>query len=357
MTLFKITLYIFSILALLTVLIPFIKKDFWMFRIFDYPRFQKFTIVGILFILWAVFFPRTETLFDIALMISLGISFLYLGYLILPFTPLGKKMIAEVRKSEGKECLNLLVANIYQHNLNYQKLLNLVKKRNPHVVFLLETDKKWLEGVKSLRENYPHYIEIPQENTYGLLFYSKLPFVHQEINYLIDEEIPSIIADVEFDNKVVRIYGLHPTPPVPQENPHSTDRDAEILMIGKMAKEYDKPCLVIGDLNDVAWSYTTKLFLKSSELLDPRRGRGMYSTFHAKYKLLRWPLDHYFLSSHFRLVDMKVEDHIDSDHFPISICLLISHEDDENKMEADAEDKELVEEKIEAGIKDDLCRN
>lgn len=353
MAIFKITLYILSTLSLLTVLLPFVKKDFWMFRVFDYPRLQKFSIIGLVFIAWVVFFPKTDSLIDWLLMASLGVSFLHLGYLILPFTPLGKKMIEEVKKPHHKECLNLLVANIYQHNTQYEKFLNLVEKRNPDIIFLLETDKKWLEGVKSLREAYPHHIEIPKENTYGLLFYSKLPLLHHEINYLIDEEIPSIIADVEFDNQVVRIYGLHPTPPVPQENPHSTDRDAEILMIGKMAKEYDQPCLVIGDLNDVAWSYTTKLFLKSSELLDPRRGRGMYSTFNAKYKLLRWPLDHYFVSSHFRLVDMKVEEHIDSDHFPISICLLLSHEDEENKMTADAEDKELVEEKIEAGINDE----
>lgn len=251
---------------------------------------------------------------------------------------------------KDKKKINLLVANIYQYNEKYQKLLNLVKKRNPDIVFLVETDKKWLEGVKELREEYPHFIEIPLENTYGLLFYSRLPIKNQKINYLIDEEIPSIIADVEFDNQLIRIFGLHPTPPVPQENEHSTDRDAEILMIGKMAKEHEGPCLVVGDLNDVAWSYTTKLFLKTSELLDPRRGRGMFSTFHAKYPLLRWPLDHYFVSSHFRLVDMKVEKHIDSDHFPISICLVLSHKDDEDKMESNQEDKELAEEKIEAGL-------
>ena len=182
------------------------------------------------------------------------------------------------------------------------------------------------------------------------MFYSRLPIKNYEINYLIDEEIPSIIADLEFYNQTIRVFGLHPTPPVPQENEHSTDRDAEILLIGKMAKEHEGPCVVIGDLNDVAWSYTTKLFLKTSELLDPRRGRGMYSTFHAKYLLLRWPLDHYFVSSHFRLVDMKVEKHIDSDHFPISICLVLLHKDDEDKMQADEKVKEVVGEKIEAGF-------
>ncbi len=347
----KILLYVFSFIAILSVLLPFIKKDFWAFRIFDYPRLQKFTIIGILAGLWFAFFRESEFWLDLSIMIFLSVAFFYLLYLILPFTFLGKTMIDRV-SGKDKETINLLVANIYQYNNKYQKLLDLVKKRNPDIVFLVETDEKWLEGVKELREEYPHYIEIPLDNTYGLLFYSRLPIKNQEINYLIDEEIPSIIADVEFDNQLVRIFGLHPTPPVPQENEHSTDRDAEILLIGKMAKEHDGPCLVIGDLNDVAWSYTTKLFLKSSELLDPRRGRGMYSTFHAKYPLLRWPLDHYFVSSHFRLVDMKVENHIDSDHFPISICLVLSHKDDEDKMVADADDKELVEEKIEAGLTD-----
>lgn len=347
----KILLYVFSFIAILSVLLPFIKKDFWVFRIFDYPRLQKFTIIGILATCWFVFFRESEFWLDISISIFLSLAFFYLLYLILPFTFLGKTMIDRV-SGKDKKTINLLVSNIYQYNDKYQKLLDLVKKRNPDIVFLVETDEKWLEGVKELREEYTHYIEIPLDNTYGLLFYSRLPIKNQQINYLIDEEIPSIIVDVEFDNQLIRIFGLHPTPPVPQENEHSTDRDAEILLIGKMAKEHEGPCLVIGDLNDVAWSYTTKLFLKSSELLDPRRGRGMYSTFHAKYPLLRWPLDHYFVSSHFRLVDMKVEKHIDSDHFPISICLVLSHKDEEDKMVADQDDKELVEEKIEAGLTD-----
>ncbi len=347
----KIILYILSFLAILSVLIPFVKKDYWAFRVFDYPRLQKITIIGGILACWIIYFRNTENWVALCTIGILAIAFFYLLYLIIPFTVFGKTMIDKV-SPEGKETINLLVANIYQYNSEYQKLLNLVKKRNPDIVFLVETDQKWLENVKELREDFPYYIEIPLENTYGLLFYSKLPIKDHKINYLIDEEIPSIIADLEFDNQLVRIYGLHPTPPVPKENMHATDRDAEILLIGKMAKEHIGPCLVIGDLNDVAWSYTTKLFLKSSELLDPRRGRGMYSTFHAKYLLLRWPLDHYFVSSHFRLVEMKVEENINSDHFPISICLVLATKDDEDKMVADSEEKALVEEKIEAGKTD-----
>ena len=60
-------------------------------------------------------------------------------------------------------------------------------------------------------------IEVPLENTYGLLFYSRLPITHQEVNYLVDDETPSIIADLSFSDATVRIYGVHPAPPVPQE--------------------------------------------------------------------------------------------------------------------------------------------
>ncbi|HEU4496988.1 MAG TPA: hypothetical protein VFR70_08045, partial [Flavobacterium sp.] len=60
----------------------------------------------------------------------------------------------------------------------------------------------------------------------------------------------------------------------------------------------------------------------------------------------------YFVSGHFRLAAMKVEGYIGSDHFPISISLVLSQEDAENKMEAGEDDRELAEEKIEAGLRD-----
>ncbi|NGY37128.1 endonuclease/exonuclease/phosphatase family protein [Flavobacterium sp. XN-5] len=349
MTILKISLYFFSFLVILTVLLPLIKKDFWVFRVFDYPRLQKFVIIGFLIAAWLLLLRDSLIIIDWCIIVFLGVTFIHLFYVILPFTFLGRTMIDRV-KAPNQDTINILVSNVYQYNTSYSKLLALIEKRNPDIIFLVETDQKWLQAVIGLREEYPYYIETPQENTYGLLFYSKLPLKKQEINFLIDKEIPSIIVDVEYDNQNVRIYGLHPTPPVPQENKYSTDRDAEILLIGKMAKEYKDPCIVIGDMNDVAWSYTTELFLKTSELMDPRRGRGMYSTFNAKQLLLRWPLDHYFLSSHFRLVDMKVEKTIDSDHFPISISLIILREDEADKMEADSENKALADEKIKAGL-------
>ncbi len=98
-------------------------------------------------------------------------------------------------------------------------------------------------------------------------------------------------------------------------------RDAELSIVGDQIKDLDESCIVMGDLNDVAWSRTTRLFQRMSGLLDPRVGRHDINTFHADYPLLRWSLDHVFHSTDFALVDMQRLAHIGSDHFPVYVVL------------------------------------
>ncbi len=345
MSIYQIALTIVSFVLLLATFLPLIKKEYWAFRVFDYPRMQKLALIVLALIGWYFSYIQPDHYFPISICALLLIGLVYLITVVWPFTPLSKTMIDRVKGSDHKS-LNLLVCNVYQDNEKYARLLELIEKNNPDIVFLLETDELWKQGVSALTTNYPYSIQIPKDNTYGMLFFSRLPLHNSQTRYLIDPEIPSIATEIDFEGQRIQIFGLHPTPPVPQENKTSTDRDAEILLIGKEVKGHSGPCLVIGDLNDVAWSYTTNLFLKLSGMLDPRRGRGIYSTFNANHLLLRWPLDHIFVSTHFRLSHMKVERHVGSDHFPISIGLVLSAPDNEEQLEADAKDKKVAEKKI-----------
>jgi endonuclease/exonuclease/phosphatase (EEP) superfamily protein YafD len=101
-------------------------------------------------------------------------------------------------------------------------------------------------------------------------------------------------------------------------------------------------------MNDVGWSHTSELFRKVSGLLDPRRGRGLYATFHAKYPFLRYPLDHLFHSEEFRLVSMTVLDDVGSDHFPLLVVLSYEPErkNEQEVPQMQPGDHELAREKI-----------
>lgn len=150
-----------------------------------------------------------------------------------------------------------------------------IKRVNPNVVLLLEINGEWAKEMVSLKEHFPYEVEVPLENKYGMLLYSKLELKNTEIHFLVEDDIPSIHTEVLLPNgQAVQLFAVHPTPPVPNENPTSKERDKELLLVADLAKKSKLPVIVMGDLNDVAWSYTTELFLKMSGLLDPRKGRG-----------------------------------------------------------------------------------
>lgn len=344
----KILLEVSGSLIVLMSLISLIRSDYWTFRVFEYPRLQKLVFsISILGIYLSLYFSLElrELLFAGAF----AINSLYLCYLIFPFTPIARKVILPAKSHQPDNRISILSSNVLQDNKNAAGCLKIIKKYDPDIVLLLETDQFWYESTLTLRETYPHETLVPLNNTYGMLLYSRLELSDTEVRYLVDEEIPSIKTVVTLPSgKKVQLYCVHPTPPVPGENLYSTERDKELLLVAKDVKANSLPCIVVGDLNDVAWSYTTDLFTKISGLLDPRIGRGFYNTFHAGIPLLRFPLDHVFCSTDFKLVQMARLENFSSDHFPILLSLqyepAASIEQDEP--EAEPEDVELANEKI-----------
>lgn len=101
-------------------------------------------------------------------------------------------------------------------------------------------------------------------------------------------------------------------------------QEVSLLKVGALVKQAREPAIVAGDFDDVSWSRTTRMFEADGQLGNVRLGRGLYSSFRATSLVMRWPLAHVFVTSHFRLAELKRLPDIDSDHFPIYAELVLS---------------------------------
>ncbi len=334
-----IILIIISYLSVAFVLLPMVKSDFWIFRSLEYSRFQNFLLCIFIVLLWllkGLFFGDLQW-FPFGLNIACAV---YLAIKISPYTIIWKKEVLNVSKRNPERELKLINANVLQSNKAYSRLIQQIKNCKPDLVLLLETDHHWQQATQTLKTEYPYFIEVPQDNTYGMLFYSKYKLENVKVNFLVKNDIPSISCKVILPSgERVQLWGLHPEPPVPGESLTSTAKDKELSIVALKAKECDLPVIVMGDLNDVAWSYTTSLFTKTSGLLDVRKGRGFYSTFSAHHWFIRFPLDYIFCSVDFGFISMKRLKKNGSDHYPIFTHLMLDKDIKQlqNKAEPDSD--------------------
>ncbi len=82
-----------------------------------------------------------------------------------------------------------------------------------------------------------------------MFIFSKLELIHPQLKFIVDDSIPSIHSEVRLrSGQIFQLHAVHPTPPMPQENPPSTDRDAELMKTALETLDADLPVIVIGDL-------------------------------------------------------------------------------------------------------------
>lgn len=332
-------------------LLPLLPKDNWWIRGFDFPRLQIATIIAVTLTGYP-FFGFDFASADIVFLSILFGCLIYQCYMILPYTFLIQKQVIDSDNPKDQSSLSIVCTNVLMTNRRSSKLINILRAADPDIILALETDEWWLDELKEFEETYPYVVKEPLDNLYGMALYSKLELIDPQIKFLVQDDVPSIHGQIKLPSgDIMNLYCLHPRPPFVTGSEHSTERDAELLMVGKQIKDIEKPTIVLGDLNDVAWSKTNYLFQDISGLLDPRIGRGFFNTFHAKYPFIRFPLDHCFHSNHFKLIDFKRLDYFGSDHFPVYIELSLEADAQirQEEHEADEKEKEEAEEKIEEG--------
>jgi endonuclease/exonuclease/phosphatase (EEP) superfamily protein YafD len=329
------------IIALLTVL-PLCRHPHWIVRGMDFPRLQLANLIAALLVADLLFLDW-QSIETWMLVLMSSLCLVWQLWWILPYTCLWRTEVKKASNSSVARQISILTANVLTPNRNADLLIQLVRTHKPDVLVTLESDQWWEERLNALEDDMPHTVKCPLDNLYGMHVYSGLPLSNAEISYLVEDDVPSIHTTLTLrTGDTVRMHFVHPAPPSPTENPESVERDAELVIVARSVAESDQPVIVTGDLNDVAWSATTRLFRKISGLLDPRVGRGMFNTFHAKLPFLRWPLDHLFHSHHFTLTSIKRLPPFGSDHFALLTKLTFSPENasEQPSLESYASDHE-----------------
>lgn len=331
-----------------TTLLPLWRHPAWWVRGWDFPRLQLAALAAVL---------ATTTLavgevdgWNGTMLLALQLAcLLYQGWWIVPYTRVYRPEVRMVHPGDPGRRIRLLVSNVLTPNRRAELLIGHVRQHDPDLLLAVETDEWWQERLDVLEADYPYSVKCPLDNLYGMHLYSRLPLEDARLQFLVEDDIPSIHALVRLaGGETIRLHCLHPAPPSPTENDESSERDAELIAVGRSVAKANGPVIVAGDLNDVAWSETTRLFRKISGLVDPRVGRGMYNTFHAKWPFLRWPLDHLFHSEDLAPVRLRRLGPVGSDHFPLlaELQLVSPQAADAEGLEADAEDEEWAEEKM-----------
>jgi len=332
--------------------LPLIETDEWWVRLWDYPRLQIAVLLVVALGGLVIAGPRKGRLFGVAVgagLASLTWQLIQVASYI-PGFPV--ELGAEAGCPRARE-IRLLNANVLMTNRDYGTLTEFIEQRDPEIVLLLEPDTGWAAAIRPSFDRYPYRVSMPLPNTYGLILLSKLPLEGAQVRYLMQPHVPSVKAGLRLPSgDVVDFYGVHPEPPLPGDD--SGERDAELVRVGKEVRANGRAAIVMGDLNDVAWSHTSRLFRRLGGMLDPRVGRGLYPTFPADLPLLSWPLDHIFVTPHFRLTSIDRLPDIGSDHRPMLFGLCLVRDPDERLTTAapPEEVREDAADEVEEGVEE-----
>ena len=196
-----------------------------------------------------------------------------------------------------------------------------ITEADPDVLILEEVNENWLVELGVALAPFPYAVERPREDNFGIALYSKFPLVGEEIRFIGQDEVPSIIADAETPGGCCTIVATHTVPPAGPKR--SAMRNAHLKRLAEEVKKEIYPLLVMGDLNTTPWSVHFRRLRERTGLHDSSRGHGLSPTWPTYNPLLMIPIDHCFHSDEITIIGRSVGPRVGSDHFPLTVDIAL----------------------------------
>lgn len=351
-----VSLPLVAFLLFISVL-PVFKTGYWAARACDFPRLQILVACSVpaAMLIAAVLIGDGSPLRLASLGVLLAIA-IWQSLHIVRYT---RYWPCEVPTQGPGEPLTVLIANLDYENTQKDEVRSVLTSMTVDVLLLIEIDDDWERELDSVLAEYPHLEGVVRGEGVGIVLLSKRPMLNAEVRHLVSDQRASVHATLNLNGERIKVIALHPTPPgLKSDNGDRFDsriRDAELVKVAREIQDSEPAHrVVLGDLNDVAWSHTTRLFRRLSGLRDPRIGRRLLSTYHAERPLFRYPLDHIFVSDEIAVSQLERVRIPGSDHFGVLATILVPpgkkpHDttDDDAKLGDNEEAEQIVEEGLE----------
>ncbi len=311
----EVTISLISILigGMLTLLTfsSFLSPYYWAFEVISHFHMQY--LIGLTICLLAQLFIPYKRLRALWLFPALLINLLILGPFFLPTT---------TPNTIATDYLRVLTINVFAHNKTPEKLITYIDHSEANIVLLSEVRPELMLQLKeSLGKEYPYIHDASQQGHFGIVLLSKLPLLNSQTNRLGIKQHPSIEANINWQNNLVKVYGTHPTPPLTAQD--TKRRDSELTAIGGILANEPSPIILMGDLNAAPWSYITQQIVSKVGLKHAALGYGIWPTWRWGTILLGTTIDHIFVSPQWIVKSYKIGKDVGSDHYPVMADLVL----------------------------------
>ena len=218
--------------------------------------------------------------------------------------------------------LKLLLANLYFLNEETSPFLALVRREQPDLVVAIEVTEHWTHALEKLEADWPYRLARPREDPFGIAVLSRRPWREGRILELGSGQPPSVHAVLELEGRAITLLATHPLPP--ENHAWWQARNRQLADAARLLRETPGPTILAGDLNVSLWSWVHRALEEESGLRNARLGLGLFPTWPQEIPPARIPLDHFLISRHFAVEDLRTGPAIGSDHLPLILRLRLT---------------------------------
>lgn len=198
-------------------------------------------------------------------------------------------------------------------------------------------------AIKIIGKNgdYEHYYHVVDGNekkrSYGMVIFSKYPIINEGVVFDNNRSNGTIFADIQIGGDTIRVYNTHLESMAIEAESFDNYEQAKLVYrqtIGKLHRgslaraqqlsilfehlnNSPHPILLMGDLNEIPYSYA--YFKLSQKLINAfeKAGRGFEFTYNRVLFFLR--IDHIFADQSITPVHFNTHREVDySDHYPVT---------------------------------------